>query len=227
MITQTIRDIIDVIIRYIEEHGGEVVYVDTDGVYYTGEVDISALKAELLKFGEYFGAKPGTGFDVDFFEKMFFLSGKNYIYLQGNEMKQKGSSLVSNSYPKSTRKFLKIILDDWMKTGKFELEKYIDEIRTSDNPDLFSFSMSVDEDYSATAYKKLSDRFGVGKHRFYIMKNAPRRPKPFENYELLERFDINKLDREWYIWHLKEYLLTQIVGILKVEEKEQVGGLFD
>ena len=228
LVTQTIREIIDVIIKYIESKGGIVVYVDTDGVYYTGEIDISKLKDKLLAFGEYFGSKPGTGFDIDFYEKMFFLSGKNYIFLQNGEMKMKGSSLVSNSYPKSTRKFLKIILDNWMKTGKFELDKYIEEIRTSNNPDLFSFSMSIEADYTSTAFKKLSDRFGVGKHQFYVMKNAPiGRPKPYDNYELLERFDLNKLDREWYIYHLKQYLLTEIIGILKEDTKESIGTLFD
>lgn len=226
LITQTIREIIGVIIKYIEANGGEVVYVDTDGVYFTGDVDISKLKDKLLEFGEYFGTKPGTGFDVEFYEKMFFIAGKNYFYLQNGEVKQKGSALVSNSYPKSTRKFLKEILDSWMKTGKFEIEKYLDEIRTSDNPDLFAFSLSIDKEYTATSYKKLFDRFGFGKHQFYIIKNAKKSAKPFDHYDLLERFDPLKVDRSWYEWHLKNYLLTDIMGLLK-EEKEKIGTLFD
>lgn len=175
-------------------------------------------KMLIEKYGKYFGIVEGSGLDATYYPAMMFLKHKNYVYLsKDGRIKMKGSKLISRSIPKIIKDAINSILEVYLKGGdaEKELSSWIKKIYTSDNDEDFYFSLEFDDEdeYTSDLYASLAKKFGSGIITLYVCKDAPKRPKPFDNYASYEEFEWERLDRDWYAWYLTDYILKQTLCI--------------
>jgi len=104
------QNILRELITEIQDRGGTVIEVDTDGVLFVPPDDVSGKEAEVQFTRDLTGAMPEgirVGFDGRF-EKMLSYKKKNYALLTyDGDLKFKGSSLISRSNEKFGRQFVR------------------------------------------------------------------------------------------------------------------------
>jgi DNA polymerase elongation subunit (family B) len=108
-VTERGRAIVQQIARWIEDDGGQVIEIDTDGVYFVSPQSVNGEEAERL-FIQKIGDKLPAGIRLAFdgrFQSMVSLKTKNYVLRNyTGELNYKGSSLRSRADEPYGREFL-------------------------------------------------------------------------------------------------------------------------
>ena len=113
-VTEAGRDLVQEIARNIDNHGGDVIEIDTDGVYFTPPADVLEETAERA-YVEKIGANLPDGIRLAFdgrFKTMLSLKTKNYVLVTYEDRKIfKGASLRSRADERYGRNFLAHAVD--------------------------------------------------------------------------------------------------------------------
>lgn len=219
---QKAREIMEELERQLGKRGMITFSVDTDGLYcipVDESLDVQAILAEIqARIHEKFGQE----FDIDFevYDKMFFFDSKNYVAFRNGRMEFKGF-LTSREIPEIERRGIvrhfEVLFDSGNRKDLIQaMYDTLREIDNSDNPEDFAFTVTIKKEYSDKTRQLMLERLGSGARMVYVSKPANKTPKPMSYYELMERFKFHKLDREWYKWHFRQYLLSQRIGFSPV-----------
>ena len=113
-VTEAGRALVQDIARNIDNHGGDVIEIDTDGVYFVPPADVLEEPAERA-YVDKIGADLPDGIRLAFdgrFKAMLSLKTKNYVLVTYDDRKIfKGASLRSRADERYGRKFLAHAVD--------------------------------------------------------------------------------------------------------------------
>lgn len=104
------------LIDWVEEYGGDVIEVDTDGVYFTG-LDMEESR-DMVGELDY-------DVDVEYYEAGHFSAGKTYVLLDGERLKVKGASLWGRNIPMICTKAFKKAIRRGLERGGIDRKKAV------------------------------------------------------------------------------------------------------
>jgi DNA polymerase I len=108
-VTRRGRDLIQAAVAALEEHGAQVIEVDTDGIYFVAPAEIAdEAAAQRLIETVSAGLPEGVRLEIDgHYPAMFSYKMKNYVLLEDSgEMTIRGSGLRSRGLEKFQRRFM-------------------------------------------------------------------------------------------------------------------------
>jgi DNA polymerase I len=241
-VTQIGRDLLKRMVAWLQEHGAQVIEIDTDGIYFVPGGDVEKLRLGLA------AELPG-GIDVEFdanYEAMFSYKAKNYALLAADgTMTITGGALKSRGLEKFQRVFMEELIrllmagqPDKIAALHAEFER---KIRAREWPIEFLMKTETLQDSLSQYAKKIAGsarnraaayelaaksgrHFQPGDQVSYYITGSKKNVSAYENSKLASEFDPAARDEnvEYYVAKLGELLKKFSGFVAKPEARAQM-----